>query len=241
MLLSPLVDFIPIQNTTGLLLSFLKLAKSFASFSLTIINYTGVIYVLYCTNNGVPVNIQSTLLVIKKFFWLVLFSFFTILFFLAPFFCLVVILSFKQPIQSVDIAHNSYIVAIPLAIFAAMQYFLITEIITSETLIWESLKVAWAIFTKHFVVLALVGIILAVTWYVINITIGAAVILNQNNFDFTVLNKLDFVSPHLSFTENNLYKAVIAIAQTIWLTYTASVFVLAYSRYKDVKKYGRKP
>ena len=52
LLLEPLVQFIPIQNSTGLTLSFLRLVKSFISLLLTTSSYTGVTYIAYCIAIG---------------------------------------------------------------------------------------------------------------------------------------------------------------------------------------------
>jgi len=60
--------------------------------------------------------------------------------------------------------------------------------------------------------------------------------LAQNRFDFTSLSALDFISPHLSFTDNNFYKLVNAIFITIWRTYSTSVFTVAYLKYNGVNK-----
>jgi hypothetical protein len=60
-------------------------------------------------------------------------------------------------------------------------------------------------------------------------------LLVENNFDVSVLGKLDFISPLLSFPNNNFYNLITAIPQAIWQTYSASVFTFAYLKYSGAK------
>ena len=239
LLLEPLVQFIPIQNSTGLTLSFLRLVKSFISLLLTTSSYTGVTYIAYCIANGKSADIKATLHIIRKFFWFVVLSFITIFFFVTPFFCLALILSFDQSIQPVELTHNSYIFTLPLSIISALQFFLITEIITSETLIWASLKVSWGVFKSRVFIMSTIGIILGAVSYACDVVIGVTITLIQHGFDVTLLSKFDFISPQLSFTNNNLYEVATLIVQMIWVIYSASIFVLAYTKYKGAAKNKR--
>jgi len=239
LLLEPLVQFIPVQNSTGLTFSFLRLVKSSISLLLTTSSYTGVIYIAYCAANGKSADIKTTINAIRKFFWFIVLSFVTILFFLAPFFCLALFLSIRQTVQPVDLAHNSYIFTIPLSIISALHFFLITEIITSEALIWESLKVSWSVFKSRFFQLSTIGVILGTASYALNVAVGVTITLIQHSFDFTSLSKFDFISPQLSFTNNGFYDVATLIVQMFWLIYSASIFVLAYSKYKGLAKNKR--
>ncbi len=236
-ILNALISFIPIHNNAGLLMNLLGIAKAFTSWFLITISSLGLTYIAYCTINGIPVNIQTTFLVIRKFFWKVFYASIVILFFLAPFICLVLIFSFSSNKQlfPIMLAHNFRIVIIPLSVFGTISFFLTAEIITSESSIWKSLKTVWVVFTKHFAVLAFIGIILTVAGYAIDITIGSAIILFQHKFDLAVLSKLDFIAPYLSFTNQNPYTLAEAITQSVWRPYNTSVFILAYVKYRNIQ------
>ena len=215
-LIDPLVHLVfPIQKIVDLPSSLLSLAVSFASFFLTFISFTGVSYVAYCIAIGNPVNLQTAFQIAKKIFWRVVALTFLLFLFFAPCLCLVFILSFKKPPQIVDFSHNISFTLFPLSIFAAMWYFLLTETIANDSGIRKSMKTAWAVFTHNFSVLAIIGVILAGALYATNISISIITMLVQNNFDFTALSKLDFISPYLSFTGNNLYSLITAIAGAV--------------------------
>jgi len=236
LLVVPLIRLIiPIQKSVDFVSSFFNLAESFVSFFLVFVSYTGVAYVAYCIITRNPINIQTALQGVEKFFGRIVASTFLYFLILSPFLCLAFIFSFKQPPQISDFSHGFFFVSIPLSIFTALWYFLFAEIIMNDSSIRKSVKTVWSVFTDHFTVLAGIGIVLASTWYVINVTIGMAAILTQYNFDLTALSKLDYISPNLSFTGNNLYTLVIVIAQTLWRTYSTTIFILAYLKYSSIK------
>jgi hypothetical protein len=132
-------------------------------------------------------------------------------------------------------SHNLFWASIPIAGFAAMGYFPITETITNNSKIGKSLKAAWTVFTYHFAELATIGLLLTVGSRVVILFISLVLMLIQNNFDVSAVGKFDFISPQLSFPNNNLYKLIIAIPQAIWQTYTASIFTFAYLKYSGAK------
>jgi hypothetical protein len=228
--------FIPIQNNNDLALSFLNLAIGFTSLYLSYISEAGVSFVSYCIAIGEPVNMQTAYQASKKIFWRVVALSFFLFLIISPCICTAFVLSFKQTLQIADFAHNTFFTSIPLSVFAAVQYFAITETIASNSKIGKSLKAAWTVFTYHFASLAIIGLLLAIASYTVNVSIGATIMLAQNGFDFTSLSTLDFISPHLSFTDNNFYKLVSAIFTAIWGTYSTSVFTVAYLKYNGVNK-----
>jgi hypothetical protein len=149
---------------------------------------------------------------------------------------MVFIISYKEPFQIANLAHAIFFLSIPLSVFAAMGYFPITEIVAGNSKIGKSLQTAWSVFTYNFVSLAIIGFVLAIASYMINVSIATVTMLAQNSFDFAVFSKLDFISPHLSFTGNGVYKLVSTLAQAVWRTYNISIFTFAYLKYGGAKK-----
>ena len=235
-LIDPLLRLIiPISQSENLpsALFFLVLSVAFVYFSF--MSYAGVYFVAYCTAIGRPVNFKTSFQASTNLFWKIVGITFLLVLFVSPCLFTVFIFSFKEPFQIADLAHNFFLLSIPLSIFVAMWYFPITEIIANNTKIGKSLKIAWTIFTYNFLILAIIGLGLATASYAINISISIVTMLVQNGFDFAVLNKLDFISPHLSLTNNNYYRLVSTFSQAVWRTYSVSVFTFAYLKYSGIK------
>ena len=234
-LIEPLIRLVvPIQKITDLPSSLLNLVVSLASVYFTFMSIAGVSFVAHCIATGWIVDFRTAFEESKDLFWRVVAFSFLLLIFIAPFACIVAF-SLWEFLQIKDIYHNLFFASIPLSVFAAMGYFPITETITSNSKIGKSLKAAWTVFTYHFFDLAITGLLLMVGLRAIIISISLASMLIQNNFDVSAFGKLDFISPQLSFPNNNLYKLIIAIPQAIWQTYTASIFMFAYLKYSGAK------
>lgn len=234
-LIEPVIRLvIPNQRSGDLPTILFNLSVSITSFYLLFISDAGVSYISYCIAIGEPVNVQTAYQISKKLFWRIVGLTFALLLIVSPCICIVFLLSFKQPPQIADFAHNFFFTLTPLSVFSAVLYFAITETIANDSKIGKSLKAAWNVFTYHFASLAIIGLLLAIVSYTVNVSIGATIMLAQNGFDFSSLSKLDFISPHLSFTDNNFYKLVIAIFSTVWGTYSTSVFTVAYLKYNRV-------
>jgi len=230
----------PIPRNTNLASSLLNLVISIASVYFMYMSLAGISFVAYCVTIGKPIDLESAFQNSTNLFWRVVGISFLFVLIIAPCLFTVFIVSYKEPFQIVDLAHNFFFLLTPLSVFAAMVYFSITEIIANNSKIGKSLRIAWTIFTYNFISLAIIGFVLAIASYMTNISISAVTMLAQNNFDFAVLSKLDLISPHLSVTDNNVYKLVSAIAQTAWRTYSVSIFTFAYLKYSSakMKKYG---
>ena len=236
-LIGPLFRLIvPIQKSADLLVSFLDLAVSFVSIYFTFISIAGGSFVAYCIAIGRPVDFKTAFQASQNLFWRIVALGFLVSLFLLPFGCIFAF-SIWEFLHIRDISHNVFIASIPLFIFAAMVYFPITETITNESKIGKSLATAWVVFTDNFVNLAIVGLLLMIGLRVINISISMATMLVQNNFDVSALAKLDYISPQLSFPNNNFYKLMTAITQTVWQIYSISIFTFAYLKYTGVKIY----
>jgi hypothetical protein len=234
-LIEPLFRLIvPIQKSADLLVSFFDLVVSFVSIYFSFMSIAGVSFVSYCIAIGRSVDFRTAFQASQNLFWRIVALGFLVLVFILPFGCIFAFSSWEF-LYIRDMSHNVFIASIPLFIFAAMMYFPITETITNESKIGKSLTTAWAVFTHNFVNLAIIGLLLVIGLRVINISISMATMLVQNNFDVSALAKLDFISPQLSFANNNFYKLMTAITQTIWQTYSISIFTFAYLKYTGAK------
>lgn len=235
-LIDPVIRLVvPIQRNVDLTSSLFNLLESLAAIYFMFMSYAGVSFIAYCISIGKPVDIQTAFQAATKLFWRVIALTFLLFLFIAPCLFVVFIFSFKQPPQIADFAHNFFFMSIPLSIFAAMWYFIITETIANNSKIGKSLKTAWTVFTDNFVSLAIIGLVLAFASYTTNVSISTVTMLSQNSFDITAFSKLDFISPHLSLTDNNFYKLATTTAQAIWRTYSTTLFTFAYLKYSGVK------
>lgn len=236
-LIEPLIRLVfPIQKSVDLLSALFNIIMGFAPFYFRVISFAGVSYINYCIAIDKEVNFQTAYQASKTLFWRIVTLIFVLFLFSAPCYFTVFIISYKEPFQIVDFTHNFFFTLIPLSIFDAMWYFVITETIANGSKIGKSLKTAWTVFTYNFASLAIIGALLVIVFYIMNISIGVIIMLTQTSFDFTSLSKLDFISPYLSFPNNNFYKLASAVAQTIWHTYSTSVFTIAYLKYGGAKQ-----
>ena len=225
---------IPIQKNKDLPSLLLNLGVSLASIYFTFISIAGVALVSYCTAIGNTIDFNTAYNASNKLFWRIVALSFLLLILLFPFACIGVYF-FWRFLQPHDIRHDIFLASIPFSVFLAIWYFPITEIIAHQSKIGESLKIAWAVFIRNFVNLAIIGLLLIIVLHVMDISVGAATMLVQNHFDVSALGKLDFISPPLSFPNNNFYELMAAIPQTIWQTYSASLFTFAYLKYRGAK------
>jgi hypothetical protein len=235
-LIDPLLRLIsPIPPDRGLLSSLLYLILSVASIYFMFVSYGGVSFVGYRIAIRDSVDYETTFQNATKLFWRVVGISFFLALVMTPCLFTVFIVTYEEPFEIVDLAHNFFLTSIPLSIFVAIWYFSITETITNNSKVGESIHTAWAVFTHNFISLAVIGFILAIASYVTNISISAVTMLAQNSFDFAVLSKLDLISPHLSVTNDNVYKLASMSAQTAWRTYSVSVFTFAYLKFSGAK------
>jgi hypothetical protein len=227
---------IPIQKGVDLPSSFFNLVVGFISIYFSFLSDAGVSFVSYRIAIHEPTNLQTAYQASKNIFWRVVAVTFTIFLIISPCICSVFMLSFKQPLQIADFSHNFFFTSIPLSVFSAIFYFPITEMIANNSKVGKSLKAAWTIFTFHFASLAIIGLLLALVSYLANLSVSATFLLSQNSFDLTSLGKLDFISPHLSISNNNFYKLISAFFTSVWTTYSTSVFTVAYLKYNGITK-----
>ncbi len=233
-LIDPLIRLlVPIPRYPDLLsaLAYLTLNIFFAYLSL--LSSAGISVVAYHGAIGKAVDIKTAYQYSTSVFWRVVGVIFLLLIIISPCWVTTFIVSYKQPFQIVDLAHSFFLLIIFLSIFAAIPYFAITEIIANDTKIGRSLKVAWTVFTYNFLILAIIGLGLAVASYLTNVVISTVTMLMQNNF--ATLSKLDFISPQLSINDSNFYKLISALNQVLWRTFSTSVFTFAFLKFSGAK------
>ena len=235
-LIDPLIRLlfpIPQYDDIPSALSYIALNLAFAY--LTILSYAGILVAAYCIVIEKPLDIKTVFQSSTKIFWRVVGLLFVLALIVSPCFLMVFIVSYKEPFQITDFAHNFFFLRILLSIFAAMSYFPTTVIITNDFKIGKSLKTAWAIFTSNFLILAIVGFGLDIAAYLITIIISIVTMLVQNSFNFAVLSKLDIITPYLVVNRSNFYNLVSALNRVFWRTFSASIFTLAYLKYSTDK------
>lgn len=231
-LLEPITQLVvPNERSSDLPIILFNLAVSITSFYLFFISDAGISYVSYCIAINQPVNVQTAYQASKKLFWRVVGLTLVLFLIVSPCICIVYLFSFEQPLY---FSRNIFLISIPMSVFSAVLYFAVTETIANDSKIGKSLKAAWTVFTYYFASLATIGFLLAIASYIVNVFIGATIMFVQNGFDFMSLSKLDFISPYLSFTENNFYELATTIISNVWRIYSTSVFTVAYLKYNEV-------
>jgi hypothetical protein len=225
---------IPNQKSDDLPSSFLNFMISLTSFYFTVIGDAGTSFVAYCIAIGNPVDFETAFQASRRLFWRIVGLTFLLLLLVAPFAC-VLVFAFWRFMQIKDIPHDIYLAAIPLSIFSALWSFTITEMIANNSRIGTSLKTAWTVFTDNFVKLAAIGLLLIGVSRVVDLSIGMATMLVQNNFDVSALSKLDFIYPQLSFPDSSFFRLMTVISQMVMQTYGTSIFTVAYLKYHGAK------
>ncbi len=228
--------FVPHQTNPDLFASLLSFAIDLASYYLLILSIVGVSFISYHIAVGESTNLQVAYQTSKRIFWHVAGLMFALSLLLSPFTCAVFVYSYKYSPQFTDITRNFLVASIPLSAFSAIFHFSLAEIVINNAKIVKGLKSAWTIFFKHFVVLIALGLLLAITSYLINAIFSAGLMVTQNNLDILSLKNLDFLSLYSSFTNNNFYKLASTILAIFWGTYNTSVFMVAYLKYNRAVK-----
>lgn len=228
--------FSPTQKELGLLLLCLLLFGFLITIYLSYAGSIGVTYIASRIIVGNSVNIQMVFQAIGNFFWRVVASILLFSLFVVVCLGLFFILFIKKLPQFSELPLIIFIVSILSSFFIAPGYFIFSEIIVSDSGIGKSLENAWNLFIDNFVVLAAIGFILSSIFHIANVTIGALIILFQHNFDFSALSKFSFFMPQLSLLDNKLYNLhnflVLAVFGTVWNTFSRSIFMLAYLKYR---------
>src|SRR5688572_14346562 len=222
----------PGQNLSVLLLS---LIENLISIILSLVSFIGVSYLAYCFSIGKSSTIQETLFAIRKFSGRVIGCSCLGFLILSPCLLLMLGISIDNTTQPPDISNKFILMIFPLSIFSAIWEFSFFGFFANNSGIRKSLKAAWELFTAHFGVLAMLGIILGIMFRIFSAAAGILTLLIQSGFDITSLSKLDYLNPFMSLSRNLLFVLISGLGQTIFSVFGASVFALAYLKYRGVK------
>ncbi len=99
----------------------------------------------------------------------------------------------------------------------------------------QSLKDAWDLFTSHFGVLAILGMIMGLLTWLCSAIAGTLTLLIQSGFDITSLSKLNYFNPSALLSKNVLFVLIDGVGQVILIVFSSCVFVLAYLKYNGTK------
>ena len=100
-------------------------------------------------------------------------------------------------------------------------------------------KVDWPLFLVSLVIgivmMAMLGLILAIILKVYSAATGILTVLIQSGFDITSISKLNLFNPSASLNRNILFLLLNGIGLIIYIPFSASIFISAYLKYSDVK------
>lgn len=222
----------PGQNLSGSLLS---LGEILISTILSLVSFMGVPYLAYCFSIGRSSTVQETLFAIRKFSGRVIGCSCLVFLILVPYLFLAFTISTNASTQKPEVSNQVTLMFLPLSIFGALLDFSIFGFFANDSGIRKNLKDAWTLFTAHFGVLAILGIILVIIFHIFSIAAGISTLLIQSGFGLTSLSKLDYINPSMTLSRNILFVLINGLGQTIFSVFNASVFALAYLKYSGVK------
>jgi hypothetical protein len=236
-LLSQIIQNTAISQETNLLWSCISLAEiGFLSF-LGFVSSIGVQYLAYCfsISETVTITIQETLSAVRKFARKIIGFYILFYLLLSPFLCWVIFVSINKSTHSLQIANETFLAYSPISIFGPIWAFIIFGFFANDLSIWQSIKKSWMLFTNHFVVLIVLGLILTVILKTGFAASAALTALIQSGFDTASLDKVNFINPFTYFNKNVLFTLINGIFQMIFLPFCTSVFASAYLKYNENK------
>jgi hypothetical protein len=127
------------------------------------------------------------------------------------------------------------VASLPLSIFSCLWDFSIFGFFENDWGIRQSIANAWSLFTSHFRVLALLGILILILFRICFAVSGMVTVLLQSGFDMASLSNLNYIDPSTTLGENGLFMFINGVNQIIFTTFSTSVFVLAYLKYRGVR------
>jgi len=226
----------PGRDLSGSLFSMVEILISII---LSLVSLIGVPYLAYCFSIGRSSTIQETLFAIRKFSGRVIGCSCLGFLILSPCLLLILGISMDNTTQPPHISNKFILMVFPLSIFSAMGSFSFFGFFANDSGIRKSLKDAWALFTAHFGVLAMLGIILVIMFRVFSAAAGISTLLIQSGLDVRSLSNLDIINPSVSLSKNILFVLINGLGQTIFSVFSASVFAAAYLKYSGAKMQRR--
>jgi len=226
----------PVQDLFG---AFLSLVALLILIILSLLNIIGVRYLAYCFSIGKPANIQEAVSAVRKFSGRVIGCSCLGFLILSPCLLLILGISMDNTTQPPHISNTVTLMLLLLSIFDALLDFSFFGFFANDSGIRKNLKDAWTLFTAHFGVLAILGILLVIIFRMFSIAAGLSTLLIQSGFDIASLSTLDYINPSMSLSKNILFVLINGLGQTVFNVFGASVFALAYQKYSGVKTQRR--
>jgi len=152
-----------------------------------------------------------------------------------PCFLLVFGIALNNSMQLSQVSNMLLLVFLPLSMFGCLWDFSIFGFFENDWGIRQSIASAWSLFTSHFRALALLGILMLVLSRISFAATGILTVLLQSGFDMASLSDLNYINPYTTLGENGLFKFINGVNQIIFDTFSISVLVLAYLKYRGVK------
>jgi len=224
-LLNQLFNVFPIDRNPSLALRGVLIILMLISITLSLISLIGVPYLAYRSLIGSPATIRETLSAVKKFSGRVIgCSCLGALVFFPVFFVFLVLTTDRSPLTS-ETSNNINWALWVLGIFAALWQFTLAAFFEHDWGIRKSLEKAWGLFKNHFVVLAVLGLILALVAQAFLTLSGVLTVLIQSGFDISSINNFNFLNPFVSLRKNLLFVLIVGIGQMIYLPLMAHMSI----------------
>ena len=201
----------------------------------TLLSIIGVPFLAYCFSIGKPASVQETLSAVRKFSARVIGCSCLGFLILSPCLFLILGISMDNTTKPPHLSNTAALMFLPLSAFGALFNFSFFGFFANDSGIRRNLKDAWTLFTAHFGVLAILGIILVIMFQIFSVAAGISTLLIQSGFDITTLNKLDYINPSMTLNRNILFILINGLGRTIFSVFNTSVFALAYLKYSGVK------
>jgi hypothetical protein len=228
-----LVLFIQNQFTSDLM-KFIYCIINLIYLILFVFCHLGIYYSAYCLSIYRKANIKDVLIALKKYTAellgcsLLVIIIFTI-------FILVYIITINIFIPGLNNINKYAIVPFLFSIFTAFYYFIIYEIFSNDINHNNSIVEAWMIYRRNFRKLALLGIIMALISYIFQLLIAIVITLISSHLDQGSQNNINIINPSFYFQGNIIYQILFSTISIVFIPFSASVFVMAYHKYKDVQ------
>jgi hypothetical protein len=225
-----------IKPESKLLGGLLSLGVFLISIILFYISLIGVPYLAYTFSIGKVVTVQETLLAVRKLLGRVIGCSCLGFILIIPLALVALAISRNDSAQTVHMFDKVILLLLPISLFSALWDFSLFGFFANDWGIRQSLKNAWALFTSHFSVLAILGISVAIIIRIYSTASGILAVLFQSGFDITSLAALNYINPAASLSKNILFAILNGIGGVIFTPFFTSVFVLAYLKYSGAKK-----
>jgi hypothetical protein len=220
-------------NLFGALLSLLV---SLSYIILFLVSFIGVLYIAYYFSIGKIVTVKETLFAVRKYSWRAMGCSCLGFILISPLLFWILAVSLNSTTHTFQLSDKATLILyLPLSLFGATGYFSMFGFFANDLGIWQSIKNAWALFTAHFLVLATLGIILAIMFRIYAVASGMLTVLIQSGFDISSLITLNYLNLSVSLSKNALFMLLNGIGGVIFTPFYTSVFVLAYLKYSETK------